>query len=358
MPRQSKPKDGSRTAPGKHDFASGIASVSRETRRLLVEAGRASRVSRRLLGDPALVGFLLPTLVHRMPFVSVSSPEWMAIRLDPWRSPMSRSGEELSPDQNTSIALRLLDGRRGRLVRTIRRDPSGRIRHEVFFEDETGIRHYDLSSLLLPLCGYEDLSRQGGPVVITEGVRAADALRAQGLQAVGTLCGPFLLPPRTALEPVLDSTSIVLWPLPDANGWAHMQQLAAQLARMGATSTRIVGRSPMPMATIMSPSNAKGMLSQAAEWRPSYATPFPRLRLPRTAVRLAHLRTPVERSHGGRLARPATAIRLAGVRRLAERLKPHLLRALRDEPLSLEQRRRLMDVAGRLYESIGDPLMP
>lgn len=64
-------------------------------------------------------------------------------------------------------------------------------------------------------------------VVVTEGERATDALRAQGIQAVGTY-GKGYKPSETALA-MLDGYDVVLWP--DKGDEAHMTDVAGRMGR-------------------------------------------------------------------------------------------------------------------------------
>jgi len=88
----------------------------------------------------------------------------------------------------------------------------------------------------LPLYGLPELLQQpaGTPVVIAEGEKAADAVRAAGLVAVGTY-GTSCNPTDEVLSPLLGYLPI-LWPDADVSGSGerHMQHIADRLAAMGA----------------------------------------------------------------------------------------------------------------------------
>lgn len=89
----------------------------------------------------------------------------------------------------------------------------------------------------LPLYGSEALPTfdKRKPVVITEGEKAADALRAARVQALGTVTGAGGTPSRAVLAP-LKGFDVVLWPDADADtnkGPAHMKRIAAELAGLG-----------------------------------------------------------------------------------------------------------------------------
>jgi hypothetical protein len=257
-------------------------------------------------------------------------------------------------DSTETIALTLLDRRTGHLNRVRRSGRDGRLTLEVFFEDAAGTRDYGFSTLLLPLHGGMSGKGAKGPLVLTEGVPAVRALRAQGIHALGTQTGPCMMHAAEAMRAILSAGPVVLWPLPDPLGWSHMEQVASQLLRLGGKGTRMVTDEEDPVHT----ADAAQIVQRAVAWQPSLGVPPPRLRLPRTPVRVARLRLSPDQEGQPRLARPATATRLSEVRRLAEQVRPHLLRALRDAPASVEERRRLGEVSRRLYASLGVPLEP
>ncbi len=72
------------------------------------------------------------------------------------------------------------------------------------------------------------------PIVVTEGEKAADALRAIGVRALGTVTGAASSPDRSALE-VLRNRHVVLWPDEDDIGRRHMRQIAARLEGIAAS---------------------------------------------------------------------------------------------------------------------------
>lgn len=88
----------------------------------------------------------------------------------------------------------------------------------------------------LPLYGAEDASRTpaGSWVVVTEGEKAADALRGAralreaGMSAVGTVTGASGTPGPDALS-VLRGLRVVLWPDNDGPGFEHMGRIAEAL---------------------------------------------------------------------------------------------------------------------------------
>lgn len=70
------------------------------------------------------------------------------------------------------------------------------------------------------------------PVVLVEGERACDALRALGVCSVGTVTGASLTPSKAALQP-LSGRSVYLWPDHDDVGRAHMERVAGVLGQLG-----------------------------------------------------------------------------------------------------------------------------
>jgi hypothetical protein len=76
-------------------------------------------------------------------------------------------------------------------------------------------------------------------VVVVEGERACDALRARGIAAVGTITGANGTPSDDVLRPLL-ARPVVLWPDADTPGRAHMARIAARLAALGHANVRSV----------------------------------------------------------------------------------------------------------------------
>lgn len=87
----------------------------------------------------------------------------------------------------------------------------------------------------LPLYGAEIVARApvNVPVVVTEGEKAADALRAAGIMGVGTVTGSSGTPCAESLEP-LRGRKVILWPDNDEGGFAHMGRVAEGLADVAA----------------------------------------------------------------------------------------------------------------------------
>ncbi len=90
----------------------------------------------------------------------------------------------------------------------------------------------------LALYGARELPA-AGVVVVVEGEKAADALRARGILAVGTMTGAATIPCDDALRPLLGRT-VSLWPDNDDPGREHMRRIAGRLRALGHTDVRLV----------------------------------------------------------------------------------------------------------------------
>jgi len=89
---------------------------------------------------------------------------------------------------------------------------------------------------LLPLYGTDALKeiKPHAPVVVTEGEKAADALRRLNIAAVGTVTGAGGLPCKKALAPLVGHV-VCLWPDNDEGGRKHMAAVGRSLLGLGAT---------------------------------------------------------------------------------------------------------------------------
>ena len=76
-------------------------------------------------------------------------------------------------------------------------------------------------------------------VIITEGEKATDALKAHGFSAAGTVTGANSCPENIVLEPLKDLT-IYLWPDNDEIGLSHMKMIGAALKAIGAKDIRVI----------------------------------------------------------------------------------------------------------------------
>jgi hypothetical protein len=96
-----------------------------------------------------------------------------------------------------------------------------------------------LSTTNLPLYGSELLkNRPGEAVVVTEGEKAADALRGLGVLALGTVTGASATPCPESLF-VLQGRDVILWPDLDTPGLEHMKRIGHALHSI-ATTIRFV----------------------------------------------------------------------------------------------------------------------
>ena len=84
----------------------------------------------------------------------------------------------------------------------------------------------------LPLYGSERLValKAGARIVVTEGEKAADALRVLGIPAVGTVTGAAGCPSDDVLA-TLDSFDVAVWPDADPQGRKHAAKLLDGLLR-------------------------------------------------------------------------------------------------------------------------------
>jgi hypothetical protein len=93
----------------------------------------------------------------------------------------------------------------------------------------------------LPLFGVEHLrpAPAESPVVVCEGEKATDALRSNGVLAVGTVTGASGAPGNEALRPLLGHP-VFLWPDNDNPGREHMARIGAALHRLGHRDIRAI----------------------------------------------------------------------------------------------------------------------
>lgn len=142
-------------------------------------------------------------------------------------------------DAIARIDVELLDGR---VVEQLRRelvDSEGRRRKEfvAIMPDGSQVTFGSIPHRLLPLYAVKSLDVDG-LVIVTEGAKAADALRERGFSAVGTLTGALGTPSAAALEP-LRRRHVVLWPDNDEVGVRHMQRVARRLAELEPASLKV-----------------------------------------------------------------------------------------------------------------------
>lgn len=140
---------------------------------------------------------------------------------------------------------------RDRLVKSYEaRDASGRLQgiHERW-EDASGQKRFlwkhpnrayskggEIDPTTMPLYGAELVGSwpEGCRVVLCEGETPAEALRAAGIRALGTVCGASLTPTREILK-VLKGLQVIAWADNDAAGASHMRRCVAGLEGIAAS---------------------------------------------------------------------------------------------------------------------------
>jgi len=137
------------------------------------------------------------------------------------------------------------------------RDPSGRlvaVHRRIDFSDGTKRFAWltpgpdgrlqpglgGLSPADLPLYGVHLLDRARPAVIVCEGEKATEALKALGVNAVGTVTGASATPGDKALKPLLNFERVYLWPDNDAPGRDHMLRIGDRLQRLGAWDVRVL----------------------------------------------------------------------------------------------------------------------
>lgn len=91
-------------------------------------------------------------------------------------------------------------------------------------------------TLLYPAFSELDFSDH---VVLTEGEHAADAVKAAGRSAFGTVCGAGSIPTDAVLM-YLAGFRLILWPDRDAIGRKHMGRIGRKLEEMHVWSLRVI----------------------------------------------------------------------------------------------------------------------
>jgi hypothetical protein len=127
----------------------------------------------------------------------------------------------------------LKDAQGNLIAHHIRTDtPEGKA---VRWKMPSGAWKLDRGTAELPLYGAEIVSRApvNVPVVVTEGEKAADALRRAGIMGVGTVTGSSGTPSAESLE-VLRGRKVILWPDNDKGGFEHMGRVAEGLVDVAA----------------------------------------------------------------------------------------------------------------------------
>lgn len=142
-----------------------------------------------------------------------------------------------------------------------------------------GLRGLRLESL--PLYGTHEMSGwdDGTQVVVAEGEKARDALKARGIQSLGTVTGAGTVPGDERLRPLL-KFDVLLWPDNDGDGERHMVRVAERLTLMGKTPrfVRWAGAPAKGDAADFTGSDAElaQLLSLGEKWTADdLATPLP-----------------------------------------------------------------------------------
>jgi putative DNA primase/helicase len=141
-------------------------------------------------------------------------------------------------EETTRYPIRDLDGRT--VAVHVRRDLSDGSKR-ISWERDGLAGLSGLRAASLPLYGIEYL-RDAGPtdaVIVTEGEKAADALRARGFLALGTVTGAEGVPGDDTLRPLV-GRSVILWPDADEPGQKHMRRIAERLATLGHGDVRMI----------------------------------------------------------------------------------------------------------------------
>jgi 5S rRNA maturation endonuclease (ribonuclease M5)/energy-coupling factor transporter ATP-binding protein EcfA2 len=126
----------------------------------------------------------------------------------------------------------------------------------------------------LPLYGVHRLG-DAREVIVVEGEKAADALLALGLPALGTVCGASATPSEDALRPLVDRV-VFLWPDGDEPGRRHMQRIAERLHALGCADVRMIEWREVPEKGDAADYVARGgtaegvrqLMAEARPWSP------------------------------------------------------------------------------------------
>ena len=156
----------------------------------------------------------------------------------------------------------------------VRKDgPNGK---EMWWERPDGSKGLGgLATSALPLYGSETLSAlaDGALVVVTEGEKAADALRTVGVNSVGTVTGAAGTPGDDAIGPLL-RLGVVLWADYDDSGCQHMIRIAARLTALGCEDVRWLDWPDAPpkgdaAAAVIQSVDVQQLIVNATDWKPS-----------------------------------------------------------------------------------------
>ena len=179
----------------------------------------------------------------------------------PARPPVQGRGRQ------TRYRVRLADGSlASERIEHVRRDVPD-VPKRMWWERDglKGLRGLSPSSFAL--YGIDCLDPMAGDgVVVVEGEKVADALRAIGIPAVGSVTGAGGTPCREALLPLADR-QVVLWPDADPAGLAHMSRIAAGLDGIAASVSCVAppaGVEPGWDAADAAPEEAHRLITEAS----------------------------------------------------------------------------------------------
>lgn len=119
--------------------------------------------------------------------------------------------------------------------RVDRQLPDGQREKDIWWEPR-GVHPAEM-----PLYGLPALlnAAPDGPVVVTEGEPACDALQERGTLVVATVTGASIIPCDDSLRPLI-GRKVILWPDNDNAGRKHMRGIAARLLALGPVDVRVV----------------------------------------------------------------------------------------------------------------------
>ena len=124
-----------------------------------------------------------------------------------------------------------------RVADHVRREPGwDGSRKSLWWEGPDGSKRLPVPVTQLPLYGSQDLDGWDADaiVIIVEGEKAADALRAKGVHALGTVTGASIWPADEVLAD-LAGFHVLCWPDADDAGRRHLGMVARHLAGVAAT---------------------------------------------------------------------------------------------------------------------------
>jgi hypothetical protein len=156
----------------------------------------------------------------------------------------NREQEQLTPKRTAWELVFASDMLAGVHIRTDYLNGDGQPAQAKQFKWE---QHNGRSSRDMPLYNLPELQAapKGSTVYLTEGEKACDALRRQGVLAVATVTGAGVTPCDESLRPLVGHDAR-LWPDHDDGGRQHMDRIAARLVALGGTS-RTLGWSDAPV---------------------------------------------------------------------------------------------------------------